>query len=100
MPRESTWLDLIRERVGVLKAGRVVAFAVCWHYAEEKVGREPSIEEYSVHWNQSARTTYRELALWREALGEWYPTPSAFYADVGAVDFTVAVPPSIAGGLA
>ncbi len=66
---------LARERVGTLRAGRVLAFMIQWRIAEEALGHAPSIEEFMAHWAESERTAYRHQAHFRAAF-PGFQTPS------------------------
>jgi hypothetical protein len=63
-------------RVGLIKAGRVMAFMVQWQIVrDDQGGDEPTLEQYAAWWNCSIRTAYREQALFRQAFpGEVSPT--------------------------
>lgn len=87
-------------RGGLKKALRAMSFAVAWLIVQEELGREPTQAEYSDWWNQSERTTYREMAAWRDCLGE-FRTPTGWIAVAGGTaDFKKPIPADFAGGIA
>jgi hypothetical protein len=70
MARRKTLFELMVKRVGIRKTRKVMGFMVAWAIVEQSVGAEPSIEEYAAWWKQSAATTFREQALFRECFPE------------------------------
>lgn len=75
MATERTIGAVARDRVGVLAAGRAVAFMVQWAILRDELGgRTPTIDEYRDFWGDSERTAYRHQALFRTAFpGEETP---------------------------
>lgn len=78
-------------RGGLRKAQRAMTFVVCWLTVEADLGHEPSVEEYSAWWKQSARTTYRDLDAFRTCLPE-FSTPSGWFAVAGTRNLMASVP--------
>src|SRR4051812_3591087 len=74
--RRDSLMIVLSQRIGFWHTGRVLVFIIAWGIFSEKFERPPeSVEEYSEYFGQSVRTTYRELALFREGLpGETDPT--------------------------
>ena len=93
MPRDKrpTWAQVAIQRAGLKKAMRAMTFATAWAVVEKDLGEEPSVEAYSAWWKQSSRTTYRELAAWRECFPE-FSTPTGFFAVAGTADLSARVP--------
>ncbi len=60
--RRPTLAEVAYRRGGFLEARRGLAYLACWGAVWEDLGRPFSIEEYSVWWNQSSKTSYREKA--------------------------------------
>lgn len=77
--RPPTFLEVACSRVGLKNGTRVMAFVIAWADTEAELDREPTIEEYAAAWKVSARTAYRELALFREAWPE-FESPSGLAA--------------------
>lgn len=73
--KRQTLLQLAVRRVGLMRAGRVLAFMVAWDVVRRELDREPTLEEYGDWWRQSRATSFREQKLFREAFpGEVTPT--------------------------
>jgi hypothetical protein len=74
-PEGTPLLEVAAKRVGLRKAMKVLSFMVAWDHARDRLGHEPTIEEYAKWWKESAATAYRHQALFREAFpGESTPT--------------------------
>lgn len=64
---DTTLFQAAVRRVGLRRAGQVMAFMVAWEAARQELGRSPAnVEEYAEHWRQPVRSAYRELARFRE----------------------------------
>jgi hypothetical protein len=78
------------------KAAVVGEFVVSWAMTRARLGREPSIDQFAADWKVSARTAYRQLAVFREVFPE--PTTPGQVCDLiahgagGRVDLASAVP--------
>lgn len=74
-------MELARRRVGLLRAGKLMAFVIAWGVVRDQVDGfdalpiTEQVATYREWWRANERTTWRELALWRQAFPE-EPTPS------------------------
>lgn len=80
---EPTLLQLATDRVGQLRAGRVLAFMIAWQTARRALGDEwpaegveAQVRAYSAWWRQSERNGWRELDRFRQVWPD-ETTPSA-----------------------
>lgn len=74
--RPVTLVEAVHQRTGsFLRTGQIVAFINAWAVARDKLGREPTVEEYAAYWKQPRRSAYREQARFREAFPD-YESPS------------------------
>jgi adenylosuccinate synthase len=89
--RRATWFEVMLRRGGMRHAQRAMTFAMCWLMVQQDLGHEPTVEEYSVWWKQSSRTTYRDLESWRSCMPE-FSTPTGWYAVAGTRDLMAKVP--------
>lgn len=55
---------------GFKNTRRALVFLASVAVFMHKTGDEPTIEALSAYWNQSERTTYRELGAWRIVSGD------------------------------
>jgi hypothetical protein len=94
-PDGTPLLELAAKRVGLRKAMKVLSFMVAWDHARDRLGHEPTIEEYSDWWKESPATAYRHQALFRQAFpGE--TTPSRLL-DLAALQANVQVGSAMLG---
>lgn len=88
--RPVTLVEAVHERTGsFLRTGQIVAFVQAWSVARDRLGHEPTVEEYAAYWKQPRRSAYREQARFREAFPE-FETPS------GVIDAGVSIQPKVA----
>lgn len=81
--RQPTWAEVIIHRVGYRKSPRVIQLVMAWAIVEEELGRRPSVDEYAEWWGENRATAFRDVALFREALGPVFASPSDFIEAVG-----------------
>lgn len=85
MPRKNTLYAVLLDRVGFRKTNHVLTFVLAWATARALLEDDDAwpetisgrIAAYSDWWKQSHASSWRELALWREALPE-FEDPDAF----------------------
>lgn len=85
MPREQSLASwLVRER-GIRQGGRILAFIVTWGIALQDVDSDSiSVEEYARYWNESVRTSYRDLERFREVFDAYgFKDPGGLIAVLG-----------------
>ena len=63
---DGSLFEYLIKKVGPINTRKVLGFMTAWGMVEADLGHEPTIEEYSVWWKQSAATSYREKATLRE----------------------------------
>jgi hypothetical protein len=97
-PKRVTWAQVFAARVGVRRAGRVIAFVATYAATQRTLGIEqPTMEQYAGDWGMSYATAYRDLALFREAQ-PFFEEPAGFIAHVGT-DLAAVVPAKYLGEL-
>jgi hypothetical protein len=57
-------------QLGLKDAIKVASFIVAWGAVARSLGRQPTKEEYTVHWKESQATYYRELARFKKVWPE------------------------------
>lgn len=67
---------VLQQRIGARRGGAVLAFIIAWDTARRALGPDwpaeegltAEVEAYTKWWNQSVRTSWREVERFREAL--------------------------------
>lgn len=64
--RAPTLLEVAVGKLGVMRGSRVLSYMVAWQITAEAIGHAPTVAEHAEWWHESVRTTYRDLARFRE----------------------------------